>query len=371
MKRWFFFLVMLPFVAVACDQAPSDSLTTPEQAVESPSQVYPKPLRTIPDALLPEGPGIPLAPATSNEAWTVLADVPAVGTGVEGMSVAAVGNFIIAAAGYDNWEGDTQTTRIYDIAHDTWGFGADAPAVNSEGAGVSHDGFVYSVGGRVDHQALWRYDPLTDTWAELADLPEPKRGLGAAVVGDGIFAIGGSDGSSPCTGTESASVYRYDILTDAWAQVADLPSARSDLAAAVKGGKIYVFGGCTGLSSELTIIADVDVYDPVTDTWDTSPTDMPLARAYFYAVGLAGNTIYVGGGDGPDCLTTDGCEEVHAYNVTKDVWTTGLPDMPTGRGEVGAVSHGGRIYIVGGSLPAFGNSDDAMEAYKPIPKSKG
>jgi len=47
-----------------------------------------------------------------------LMPVPAVGSGVEGMSVANVGNNIIAALGHDKF--DRATTRIYNIASDTW-----------------------------------------------------------------------------------------------------------------------------------------------------------------------------------------------------------------------------------------------------------
>jgi hypothetical protein len=152
------------------------------------------------------------------------------------MSVAGIGNRIIAAGGYDS--GDTDLTRIYDIASDTWTSGSNAPGVNSEGAGISHGGFFYSVGGRANHTALWRYDPLADAWAVMVSIPEAKRGLGVAVVGNKIYAIGGSDGGAPCSGTPSENVYRYDIATDTWTQVADLPSARMDLAAQEMRGKI-------------------------------------------------------------------------------------------------------------------------------------
>ena len=54
-----------------------------------------------------------------------------------------------------------------------------------------------------------------------------------------------------------------------------------------------------------------------------------------------------------------------AYKVAQDAWTAGLLPMPTPRAETGAVGHGGRIYIVGGSQPAFGASVAANEVFKP------
>lgn len=304
----------------------------------------------------PKGPG---------PAWAVLTPVPLAypfSFGVEGMSVASVGDEIIAALGLDLV--DTATTRIYDIASDSWRLGANAPGPSSEGAGVSHGGLFYNLGGRgPGFNANWAYDPVTDTWAMNAPMPTGRAGLAAAVVGNAIYAIGGRTATGgPCSGGglgELATVERYDIDTDTWTSVAPLPAPRSDLAAAVVGGKIYVFGGCRGSNN---ILADVDVYDPVTDTWSPLPADMPTARAGMYAVARKGGTVYViGGWDGVGA----GLSTNEAYKVSQDTWTTGLPPMPTARAETGAADHGGRIYIVGGGRPGFGASVDANEVFKP------
>jgi hypothetical protein len=84
--------------------------------------------------------------------WLSLAPVPSLPgatMGVEGMSVASVGNVIVAAMGFDRNSSDTKTTRLYDIASDTWSFGADVPLGgfigSSEGAGISHDGITRSL----------------------------------------------------------------------------------------------------------------------------------------------------------------------------------------------------------------------------------
>ena len=308
------------------------------------------------------------SPTGPGPAWASLTPVPSVFGppfgGVEGMSVAGVGNHIIAALGFDNGAGDTSTTRIYDISSDTWFFGSPAPGVSSENAGVSHGGLFYSLGGRFigPRADLWSYDPVLDAWnAALAPMPTPRAGLAAAVVGNSIFAIGGRSGTGgPCSGGALATVERYDIAFDMWTPVASLPSARSDLAAAVVGHRIYVFGGCT--AGPLTIVGDVDVYDPTTDTWSMAPTDMPTPRASFYGVATKGGTVYaIGGWDG----ITPGSSTNEAYKANQDTWMTGLLPMPTNRAEAGAVGHGGRIYIVGGAQPGFGASVDANEVFKP------
>jgi len=280
------------------------------------------------------------------------------------MSVTSVGDRIIAALGFDGF--DRATTRIYDIASDAWSFGADAPGASSEGAGLAHGGLFYNIGGRFigPRADIWSYDPTTDTWnASLTPMSTGRTGLAVAAVGNSLYAIGGRTATGgPCSGggfAELASVERYDVNTDTGTTVASLPSPRSDLAAAAVGGKIYVFGGCRGPTA---ILSDVDVYDPVTDTWSTAPTDMPTARAAMYAVETTGGTVYViGGWDGVGA----GLSTNEAYKVSQDQWTTGLPPMPTARAEAGAVGHNGKIYIVGGATPGFGASVAANEAFKP------
>ena len=311
------------------------------------------------------------APTGSGPAWASLSPVPHVSPipgfgGVEGMSVAGVGNHIIAALGFDPFFGDTDTTRIYDISSDTWFLGSPAPGMSSEGAGISHGRFFYSLGGRMvgagapPRADLWAYDPVTDTWSARAPMPTPRAGLAVANVGNSIFAIGGRSGTGgPCSGGALATVERYNIASDAWTTVAPLPAPRSDLAAAVVGNDIYVFGGCNVIG---TIVGDVDVYDAVTNTWSTAPADMPTARAAMYAVANKGGTVYViGGWDG----ASPGLSTNESYKASHDLWMTGLLPMPTARAETGAVGHGGRIYIVGGGTPGFGLSVDAHEVFKP------
>lgn len=285
--------------------------------------------------------------------WSAGATLPAP---AEGLHVGAVGNQIVAAYGYTGV--NTNLTRIYDIDSDSWSFGTPGPSPpRAEGAAATHGGHLYSIGGRFigPLSDLDRYTVETDTWVSLADMPTARRGLGAAVVGNALYAIGGSTGTSPCGGSPLATVERYDIDTDSWSTAAPLPSPRSDLAAVARGGKIYVFGGCLG---SVAAINNVDVYDPVTDTWSTAPADLPTARSSMYGASAKGNRIYViGGQNGGVQLTTN-----EFYRVSHDTWSTDAP-MPSPRAEMGVVSHGGRIYTVGGGL--FGISSNLNLVFKP------
>ena len=82
-----------------------------------------------------------------------------------------------------------------------------------------------------------------------------------------------------------------------WTSKKDMPTARVSLSSSAVDGKIYVMGGESngtywgGPSSPI-----VEVYDPATDTWDTTKTDMPIGRNSFSS-SVVNDTIYVFGGN--------------------------------------------------------------------------
>lgn len=59
---------------------------------------------------------------------------------------------------------------------------------------------IYAIGGfgGKDNQPLKSvevYDPQTDKWKPIPSMNQPRRALAAAVLTDGIYAIGGFDGT--------------------------------------------------------------------------------------------------------------------------------------------------------------------------------
>ena len=297
--------------------------------------------------------------ALSQGTWTSLAPLPAP---TEGMAVSGAGNTLVAAYGLTPASGDTNLTRRYDIDADAWTLATPAPLpVRSEVAygDSGHGGHVYAIGGRptaLVGTRLERYTVATDTWTTMTAMPTARAASTVAVIGNALYVMGGRAADGPCGVPALATVERYDIDTDTWSLVSPLPAARSDFAAVAVGGKIYVFGGCDGALR----LNNVDVYNPVTDTWSTAPTDLPGGPRFVLQAGRIGNLVYViGGGNAAGVVT--GLVEV--YNTVRDTWSTAAP-MPTPRGESGVYSHGARIYVPGGAMPAFGTSSAANEVIK-------
>ncbi len=201
---------------------------------------------------------------------------------------------------------------------------------------------VYAIGGwdwsgasKVNEM----YNPVANYWTPKASKPTGAANVGAAVLSDQIYVVGGMSTSLGLLKT----VEVYDPATDSWSSIAPLPVGLSGAAVAAlrqgsgqaAGGKLYVFGGDSNSG-------DVDTtyeYDPVTDTW-TPKAPMPGGpRSYAAATALNGK-IYVAGG-WPELRTFE------EYDPSTDTWTSKAL-LLKGRQSPGLVSIGDYIYAIGG-----------------------
>jgi hypothetical protein len=88
---------------------------------------------------------------------------------------------------------------------------------------------------------------------------------------------------------------------------------------------------------------------------------MPTARAGFYGVGIVGDNIDVMGGITAARRPSPANE---VYDIAHNTWSKPTP-MRHPRGEMGVTSQGGRIFTVGGALPAFGISVRTNDSFRP------
>jgi N-acetylneuraminic acid mutarotase len=142
-----------------------------------------------------------------------------------------------------------------------------------------------------------------------------------------------------CSGEPSAPAPRATGL--AWHRLAPVPTARTEVAAALAEGRIHVIGG---FGPPDRTVATVEVYEIVSDTWTTGP-DLPLAVNHAMAVATDG-TVYLFGGYLPDGPASDA-----AFALRDGRWEV-LPPMPEPRAAGGSVVADGLIYVVGGVGPA-------------------
>lgn len=129
-------------------------------------------------------------------------------------------------------------------------------------------------------------------WAatDLPDVPVPFKS-GAGAMYDGVIYVG--------LGTAGQSWYKIDTKAAApqWEAISAFPDAARDQAQAVAlNGKIYVFGGCGKIDSDLTSVSnEVYAYDIASDTWTKVLTRSPIGLTGHAATTADGkNALVIG-----------------------------------------------------------------------------
>ena len=140
--------------------------------------------------------------------------------------------------------------------------------------------------------------------ASLPDVPVPFKS-GAGAINDGVIYVG--------LGTAGQDWYKLDTKSaqPQWQKIAAFPAPARDQAQAVAlNGKIYVFGGCGKIDSDITSVSnEVFEYDPATDTWTKLLTRSPI--------GLTGHTV----------VTADGKNALVIGSVNKEIFDGYFSDV--------------------------------------------
>ncbi len=127
-----------------------------------------------------------------------------------------------------------------------WETAAPIPtARNSATGGWLGDQLVVA-GGRTAQGNLVSneiYDANEDRWRDAAPMPLPQAGTASVVLEDGLIVFGGEI-FVPEAGV-FPNVWHYSLATDAWTALPDMPTPRHGIGAGLLGNKIAVIGGAT------------------------------------------------------------------------------------------------------------------------------
>lgn len=165
--------------------------------------------------------------------------------------------------------------------------------------------------------AVDRFDPVTNTWAALPDLPSPRAGHGLLGLADGdVLVVGGWSEDPSVFVTE---VERFDLQTSTWQPAPPLPEPLEGILAVSNGDLRIVLGRLDG---EPRAHAWVDeAWQPIATPSSVSVTmdALPFGAGLVLAgTGLPRAVVYDPAGD--QWLPTP--DEV----VSHPEWLTGLSD---------------------------------------------
>jgi N-acetylneuraminic acid mutarotase len=156
-------------------------------------------------------------------------------------------------------------------------------------------GFVFGANqtSNIAFPDLWEYDPSAGTWTPKADIPDflgRNMSIGVAINNKGYAGLGCNVDQT----VNHQSFWQYDPLTNTWTAMANIPSNfTADAGAFVLNSNLYLTGGVNlnplGLSSQFYR------YDPVANTWTSMPAFNGGAIAGEFTVST-GSTAFAGGG---------------------------------------------------------------------------
>ena len=227
----------------------------------------------------------------------------------------------------------SQRVSIYDPATNTWKRVGDMPTKLTHSPAVVDGHNVYFIGGydglhpqNYGTSTVWKYDTLKDTWTTFVSLPVPKGAGAAALLGREIHFFGGMNQNRTINSGDHF-VLNLDDPNPTWRTAASMPNPRNHLGGIAINGKIYAIGGQLFEEDRVIVQTDVHVYDPLTNQW-TQVASLPKPRSQMNAATFVmDNRIIVAGGED---YVNHALDDVTAYNPLTNTWNA-LTPLPTAR----------------------------------------
>ena len=218
-------------------------------------------------------------------------------TVIDGTAIYFVGGL------YGNFPGDQATREVWKFETTTQVWSQPFPdlpeALSAGGASIINGKLHYIGGSKADritdsgrHLVLDMANPSAG-WTDAPALPNARTHFSTVTLDEKIYVVGGQHGHEQHTG-QLADVHRYDPATQQWTKLADLPTPKShaENATFVLNGKIYMAGGQI---NRFEATDEVVRYDPATNQW-TNVGKLPAKHASGF-VQLSGNKIVVASGN--------------------------------------------------------------------------
>lgn len=263
---------------------------------------------------------------------------------------------VIVSVGGEDDKVVLRSVEFWDPATKVWKTLACLPfAVSKHGLVVSGQGKLYMAGGEYPDgsasRAMWRYDPVLNTWHEMAPMNVSRSELGLVMLDGYVYAVGGWDGHSRLD-----SVERYDPSTNTWQEVPPLKMAVTSPAVVAHEGSLYVTGGA--ILEDGDGIELVQRFDTRSGAW-SEMASMLIPRSGSAACVLDGYIYVVGGWH----ASTENTNKVERYDVAKNRWEF-VACMEERRYRPAVAAIGGKMYILGGE-EGWDRYHGSIECYDP------
>lgn len=315
--------------------------------------------------------------------WTQIADLPQYRTAATGAFLDGT-LYVVGGLDYASTGGGAtteSTTYAYHPDSDSWSQVANLPQALAYSSAAVYDGQLYVIGGETSGQAsttaAYRYDPASDTWTQIADYPVAMDSGGCGGIVGGVVCAGGRSMQSNGGSTELTNTYVYNPATDTWSAGASMPYPDYLGSYSSANGELQIAGGYATLAAgEGSVYGPVTShalqYDPVANVWTALP-DVPTG-AYGAGRGTGCELGLVGGAPGPfpagttGALTLPGFDQCTGDDVSWLSESSTTLDLAPGRSALVQVSaDAGALTAPGDYAAALSMVTDSPYLYQPVP----
>ena len=265
-----------------------------------------------------------------------------------------VGDRMYAFSGYtdDRWQPIRRVDR-FDPVTNKWTRLRDMP-IGITHAGVAvvgtkvwfAGGYAERVGTRANQDiaitTVKIYDTLTDTWADGPALPQQRGSGGMGLIGNTLYFTSGERRDR----LSVSETWALDLSNTAagWKPRAAIPEARTHFGTVVLNDQLYVMGGQQGVDVSAKMLASAFRYDPRADEW-TRLANLPIAMSHYSPNTVVRNDkIYMLGGEQSFNVEST---QVLEYDPATDEYRT-LTPLPTARASGMAGVINGQFIFSGG-----------------------
>ncbi len=266
-------------------------------------------------------------------------------------------------------------SAAFDPVTNTWEKLADMPTSRSGTIGCRVGDRIYIIGGGFKQpNGMFRflhtveiYDPASDSWETGPDMLMPHDYPGGTLMGDHIYILGGHHPDATKSGPKTDPGFdfceRLNLKSGVWEKIAPLPTPRFALTALPYQGRLLAMGGVAFTPEGFNNFTVIEAYDPETDQWQTlSDFELPWPAAGQGNCVLQ-NQLYIFGG-----YSGDGIHNRAAYFDDSNQCWTRISDMPAPRAAVGVEILNNTIYVLGGWADDGRTPVDTLFAYTPPPR---
>ncbi|XP_045542733.1 uncharacterized protein LOC106720143 isoform X2 [Papilio machaon] len=234
--------------------------------------------------------------------------------------------------------GPSNKTYIVDGSLFNW----DRETVLVFGGTDPHTG--YGV-GRNTGKDIYRFDPVTNSWDYVGDLPEPRHHHSVAFLRGRVYLVGGADPRDDDTRGKSvvvSTVWSYEPVTRSWYSESGLAIPRKNFGLVVHRMALYAIGG---QDKKGRVLRSVERFDPKTGSW-SEVRSMGVARMAMAAVKYR-EYIWVAGGMTGE-KKNPVCKVVECYNSKTNEWTE-IYSLRFPRCFATLFAMNDKLYIIGGA----------------------